>query len=662
MKYLTALLIFFLSLTLLYTSTDSIGITCDEAWLNDTAAKSFASWMKFSLVSVSGGAFSSFRSRGIVEKYFGEHLHYHPPFGRMIHAISWGLFKNIIGDIKSLRLSPEIMFSITCALIFLLALRITDIPSALIASLGLLFMPRMFGQAHIFALDIPITFMWVLTIYFFITGIEKKYFSVLFAITLGLALCTKAHALMIPVALLVWIIFYPDKKAAKFILYGALISPFVFYLSNPWLWVDFWPHLAGFFEGMSTHTNDFIVKTFYLGNTYDSNKVPWHYAPLITLLTIPAPLVILIVAGAGTSIYYLLKRVNWKRIDKKTDAEKFSVLFLINAILPIAAIATGIGPAYDGERLFLPSFPFLAILSGVGFYNLKNFFLKGRYKFLASIAGAVIIISSAISLYNIHPYELSYYNAFAGGLKGAQKLGLESTYWGDPFNKDVLNFLNTKLKRCRIANRCGFYSIPFDYYHKYEMLSPDVVYDQNDYEYLIINFREGFFDQEIKFYTENITPIFSAGPGGIPLIAIYRNIEKGSPSELFKNVDWGGEWLKTGTSFYDESGTPLPEQHISFTEYPFINNVYPGNAKLTTASIKAIFKAESSGTYRYKVYSTGKFSISIDSKKIFREELPSNYYEVKSFHIEKGYHNVEITFVPNSKEKRFFAVIASPSY
>ena len=41
----------------------------------------------------------------------------------------------------------------------------------------------------------------------------------------------------------------------------------------------------------------------------------------------------------------------------------------------------------------------------------------------------------------IHPFGLSYYNALVGGLPGAERLGLELTYWGDAVDGVLLDEL-----------------------------------------------------------------------------------------------------------------------------------------------------------------------------------------------------------------------------
>ena len=41
----------------------------------------------------------------------------------------------------------------------------------------------------------------------------------------------------------------------------------------------------------------------------------------------------------------------------------------------------------------------------------------------------------------LHPFGLSYYNGLVGGLPGAERLGLELTYWNDPVDQVLLDQL-----------------------------------------------------------------------------------------------------------------------------------------------------------------------------------------------------------------------------
>ncbi|RMF93110.1 MAG: hypothetical protein D6734_10850, partial [Candidatus Schekmanbacteria bacterium] len=521
---ITAAAIFLFSFLLLFLTTNDIGITCDEAWINDSAAHSFAQWMSLSLKTILKGNFSTFRSKETIEKFFGGHFHYHPPFGRIMHSFSLILFGNLVGDIKALRISPEMMFSIVCVLVFLITLSLSDYISAITASVCLLFMPRMFGHGHIFALDMPITFMWLLTIFFFIKSDEKRIYKVLFVVFLGLSFATKAHSLLIPLSILLWIIIFPSKKKFQLLTIGTLLGVIIFYIANPWLWVNLNSHIEEFISGMSSHTSDFVVKTYYLGRKYDSNAVPWHYPFVLSFFTIPAPILLFTIVGIISALKILINRLkNLFKTKSFTATEKLNIFIFINAFILFPVISLGFAPAYDGTRLFLPAFPFLAILSGTGFYKFINLiFTEGR-KLGKWILASLIIASSAISLFDAHPFELSYYNIFSGGIKGAQRIGLETTYWGDAFNNDVISFMNERLRGKRINGRALFNSILFDYYHQYGILSNDIVYDALNYDYLLINRREGLLNDEDFFYIEEIKPLFSNKYKGTALFSIYKN-------------------------------------------------------------------------------------------------------------------------------------------
>jgi hypothetical protein len=72
---------------------------------------------------------------------------------------------------------------------------------------------------------------------------------------------------------------------------------------------------------------------------------------------------------------------------------------------------------------------------------------------------SICIISLLFAFCDIvayHPYELSYYNIFIGGAKGAQDKGFMITYWYDAFNKDFLQHMNKLIG----TQKVGVYSWP----------------------------------------------------------------------------------------------------------------------------------------------------------------------------------------------------------
>jgi hypothetical protein len=99
-------------------------------------------------------------------------------------------------------------------------------------------------------------------------------------------------------------------------------------------------------------------------------------------------------------------------------------------------------------RLFLPTFFFLAGFAGWGTVWVADILARGvripTWISRLALVGAVLG-SSAVSLYRIHPYELSYYNELIGGPRGAWERGFELSYWYDAFNDQVIDDLNRRL-------------------------------------------------------------------------------------------------------------------------------------------------------------------------------------------------------------------------
>ncbi len=99
-------------------------------------------------------------------------------------------------------------------------------------------------------------------------------------------------------------------------------------------------------------------------------------------------------------------------------------------------------PAHDGVRLFLPTFFFLAGFAGWGAIGLADR-LRGRWA--RPVFALAALAPAAWGLIAIHPFELSYYNEFIGGPRGASRKGFELSYWYDAFTDDAIARINAKL-------------------------------------------------------------------------------------------------------------------------------------------------------------------------------------------------------------------------
>ena len=93
---------------------------------------------------------------------------------------------------------------------------------------------------------------------------------------------------------------------------------------------------------------------------------------------------------------------------------------------------------YDGARLFLVVFPLWAIFIGRGgaiAYDKLREKLSPR---VAVTVAACFLAGQAWGLVGTWPCFLSYYNIGLGGLRGAERLGMEIDYWGEGVTRDFL--------------------------------------------------------------------------------------------------------------------------------------------------------------------------------------------------------------------------------
>jgi hypothetical protein len=132
--------------------------------------------------------------------------------------------------------------------------------------------------------------------------------------------------------------------------------------------------------------------------------------------------------------------------------KSLDALVALNAAFTIAMVALPNVPKYGGVKLFLPFFPFLAILAAIGLdaaarsaAQAARLEARGRQA-LWTMGLLALVGSMAWRMARLHPYHLSYYNGLVGGLAGAQRHGFEIQYY-DLWYMDLARFLDSRYPR-----------------------------------------------------------------------------------------------------------------------------------------------------------------------------------------------------------------------
>ena len=190
-------------------------------------------------------------------------------------------------------------------------------------------------------------------------------------------------------------------------------------------------------------------------------------------------------------------------------------------------------PVYDGVRLFLHVFPFVACLAGVGGVSaarwLRSRGVSERWTLPAVLAVAIVqLVPTAGTI----PFGLSYYNLLAGGPAGAERLGFETTYWGEGMDAVFWQEVEKTLPK---GSRLAMNFIPADWLRPFydapvrrAGLVP-VPYRPSPgeppaWDFLLVVCRKGYFDDEVRRLHREEKPIVERRLrffGSVPLCRVY---------------------------------------------------------------------------------------------------------------------------------------------
>jgi 4-amino-4-deoxy-L-arabinose transferase-like glycosyltransferase len=379
-----------------------------------------------------------FFDRAVVDRVFRDNAE-HPPLGRWLLGVAstMGQPFQVVGRgvdptglyVLSGRLSPAAAFAVLVGLVASEAGRRWGSAAGLTAGWSLLVMPRVFAHAHFAALDTFLALFWTLALIGGARVIEssRPVWGLLGAGVLwSLALLTKIHAWLLAPLMATWaLVRLGWKQAVGGMVLWMSAGVGLFYVGWPWLWYETIPRWAAYW-GTSLERASIVVE--YLGRFYPDRDLPWHYPWVYFAVTVPVGLHALGLFGL---------RLAWRLKDS------FIALLAGSMALFLGLFSTGV-PVYDGERLFLHIFPAWAMVIGLGTGGLWNrISLRPR----ARTALAVALAAQSLGLATTHPFGLSYYNLLTLGLPGAERLGLELTYWGDAVDDVLLDRLAREARR-----------------------------------------------------------------------------------------------------------------------------------------------------------------------------------------------------------------------
>ncbi len=425
--------------------------------------------------------------------------------------------------------------------------------AGVVAAGGLLLMPRVWTHMHLAALDAPIMALSFLTVMliFLAARYDRPWLCVGAGVVFGLALGTKLNSFFIPLIVLPWLLYIGKKRITAWTAGAmAIVGPLTFWATWPWLWHDTWARAAEYFQ---FHLHHYHVATTYFGTTWE--LAPWHHALVMTLITTPPVIFALAVLG----IYVMMS--GWKsdlrekvlgsmRRPRDTMEQPLEMrnggpywqgacLILLGwgLVVNIAPSMLPWAPKYGGVRLFLPMFPYLAVMAGVGFFWLSQRIIeRGKDNWGAEFdnfpvklrigLAVLVIFALVVAVGNCHPFGMSYYNSLVGGPSGAYALGMEPTYWGDSYLAAV-GWLNQEAEYGAEVwiNVVGFGS-SVELYKPFGMLRHDLQITAGDEalaeaDYVVVQHKQNEMTALMHHLAAEGKPLFTEQLDGVALVWVF---------------------------------------------------------------------------------------------------------------------------------------------
>ncbi|MCB9953582.1 MAG: hypothetical protein H6824_21625 [Planctomycetaceae bacterium] len=424
----------------------------------------------------------------------------HPTGYGLLIALGRSLTSQFLPAKESNRFGPMGLFAVACSAVYVRLRRSHDKGTALSAIAFLLLMPRLFAHAHFATTDGPLMSAWIILWASFDWALVSWRRLTVWGMWLGYVMSCKFTGWIAVIPFLAWSTVQRDTKMFLKVLLGTYVGFWMFVLLNPTLWHDLPGGIVRFFElAFSRRELGPNVPTMFLGQVYDlHHPLPWYNTTLWILFTVPPATLIF----AGIGFISDLKQPNMR---------SGLVLILINWLVLVVVRALPWAPPHDAIRLWLPSFPFLAVLAGIGFSASLSWAKVGclpRWSPLRRALAVAILGCGLVNMILCNPQWLSYYSPLIGGVVGAERVGLEPTYYWDGFDSDVHNWLDDHCQPrdqvyCHVSNEyCDFWNRTNVKNYKLQCNNPEQC------NWILVQNRTGHMTSVDKYLTANLSPAF----------------------------------------------------------------------------------------------------------------------------------------------------------
>ncbi len=231
----------------------------------------------------------------------------------------------------------------------------------------------------------------------------------------------------------------PGTPVRPFLMKSAAIVAIAWVMMViPWPWAheNVVTHPIQAMKVAASFTTSYPV--LYDGRVFMSSDLPWHYLVKYLLITTPPALLLLALLGLAFGV-----REQW--IAFHGDRSLLAGVTLLWLFLPLIVFIVKRPNVYDELRHFLFILPAVAILAAIGASEVLARVRRGKARLVAWPAILVLLLLPLRDLIRLHPYQMTYFNAFVGGLGGAYGR-YETDYWVSSYREAML-WVNERARR-----------------------------------------------------------------------------------------------------------------------------------------------------------------------------------------------------------------------
>ena len=441
----------------------------------------------------------------------------HPPLGRLIiGGVHWlgDAEPGLPGYVDRLagRFAGAACYALLVGAVYLLMAWQVGTAGALAAAGMTALSPRLFGHAQLISLDVIAATFWFVALACAVWAFAapSRARAAVAGVVCGLALLVKMQAVLLPVVLIPWAFWRHGRKALVPTAIWSAVALAVFLLGWPWIWYDTWHRLSVYLASGVHRAHIFVT---YFGHKYADTDVPWTYPLVMTGVTVPLTTLVPALVGA---VWVAVRR------------HPLGVLVLGAAVSQWVLFAIPGVPVYDGTRHFLAVFPLVACLAGLAVqWGWELARASARRRWMLATAAGILTLLPVWHLYTYFPFHLSYYNRLVGGLPGAERLGLEVTYWGEGVDEPLLRYV---AQHADVEDRVAIapllldplravYAARTDFADKRLKVVPFV---PGRCHWLIVFPRRAYLDDAVRHILDSGPPVLTRQVHGVSVARVYR--------------------------------------------------------------------------------------------------------------------------------------------